>query len=424
MEDIYDKIRDKVNNPSEVKATDKEWNSFLAHREAREVIPSKKAVWPYWAIGSLLILFGLSNAYWMMSATDGQLVGSKRNEIVDTVYITKYVDRETTVKNDQEIISKADLKRDLVQMTNQYTKLQSSLHKMSFKLTQLESSNIVLESKYATFYNQEKIFEKLNESNLLDNIYNSRDIESPVINQQLGERLTLNTLYRLPILDYQNIEYLSRAPLHSSSITLIKNERKFNLLNAITPKSLSINGNAAYVINPKDSNLKGIGFELRATTFFSNVVRGYFGFSLLKNKSRLDDVGMTIPDVPYPQLAEGDVIEHSDEIISKLSLNIGIEYLLNLESRWRPFAGVGYGRVVRNIKKYQFEIKSTDGSEYYIDPERGISLENYNQIILSLGTDFNLSSKIEMRLGLEYISPLNNFNHPGIWLKGGGYYNF
>ena len=241
---------------------------------------------------------------------------------------------------------------------------------------------------------------------------------------KLEERIFLNIIGQLPTIELQNITYHSKALIHPSSIIIIKNEKPFSLLDAITPKTLSINGNVAYAFNPSIDSYTGLAFDLRATTLFTNAVRGYAGFTHANSQSRIGENNTTNPNVTYPMIPEGDKIEHSDEELSQLSINVGLEYLLNLEGRWRPYAGLGYGRVIINSAKYKFEVKTAMGNEYYIAPEENLSLGNYNQMIFTLGTDFNLSSRIDMRLGLNYTHALQGAYNSNLFLKGGAYYHF
>ncbi len=423
MEDIYGKIRDKMNNPSEVKATDQDWENFMNHRQAKDGGNSNKAIWPYWAVASLLLLLGATNIYWMTKNDNTNEINVTNIESVDTVYITKYIENpNTNSTSDQETTQLADLTNDLASITNQYQNLRYRLNNQSAKITQLLSYNDGLESKYALLQNQWN--NQTNSTRLEDLVKNNRTQNAPVFENKLEERIFLNIIGQLPSRELQNIAYYSNALIHPSSIIIIKNEKPFNLLDAITPKTLSINANAAFALNPSIDSYKGLALDLRATTFFSHNLRGYAGFSFLSSEAKLEADHISNPNVPYPMIPEGDNIEHSDEKLSQLSINLGMEYLLNPKGKWRPYAGLGYGRVLRNSAKYSFEIKTATGNEYYIAPEEDFSLGNYNQMILTIGTDFNLSSRIDMRLGLNYTYALQAAYNSSFFLKAGAYYHF
>ena len=412
-----------MNNPSDVKATDKDWASFRNHRKAKDG-GSKKVIWPYLALAFFFLSLIASNAFWIMKDNNVQRVNNHSDSAIDTVYITKYIETSNGISvSKKETTRLANLTKDLELITNQYQNLQHRLNNQSVQLSELQFYNDGMEDKYATLYNQWSRTHTLAIEK--QDLFNENStVRNPVFETKLEERLFVEIIGKLPSLPFQNIAYHSNAQIYPSRIFIVKNEKPFNLLDAITPKSFSINGNVAYAFYGTKNNYTGLGFDLRATTLFSNSVRGYTGFTFMNGQSRLEDDGMTNPVVPYPMLIEGDRIEHSDKILSQLSVNVGLEYLCNLEGRWRPYAGLGYGRILSNTTKYKFEIKTSNGSEYYIAPEGRFTQKNFNQMILTLGTDFNVSNRIDMRLGLNYAHALTDRNNSTFLLKGGAYYHF
>ncbi|MFT4534602.1 MAG: hypothetical protein ACJA1A_001445 [Saprospiraceae bacterium] len=424
MDDIYGKIRDKMNDPSEVKTTDQDWGNFLKHRQSKDGGSSNKVIWPFWAaVASLLLLLGVSNIYWMTKDSNTNSIMATNIESVDTIYITKYVENSNSTSTIDQDAQLENLTNNIASITYQYQNLRSRLNNQSVKLIQLQSYNNGLESKYTILQNRLNN-NKTTSSGLEDLGKSNGTKNSSVLGNELEERILLNIIGQLPTLKHRNIDYHSKAILHPSSIIVIKNERPFNLLDAMTPKSFSINANVAYAFNPSIDSYDGLAWDIRATTLFSNSLRGFAGFTILSSQARLSDDHISNPNVPFPMIPEGDNIEHSDEKLSELSINVGLEYLLNPNGRWRPFAGLGYGRVVRNSAKYSFEIETATGNEYYIAPEENFLLGNYNQLMLSIGTDINLYNRLDMRLDLNYTYALQDAYNSSFLLKAGAYFHF
>lgn len=429
MKDIYSEIRDKMNNSLNIKATEKNWNSFLAHRESRDVIPSKKAVWPYWTIGLLLLLFGLSNGYWMFKNSSNDIQYDNLISSTDTIYITKYVDKiDTTSTNDLEpSLDGGNVKKELAIIKNKYFALKSQIEDQKTRFSQLHVNNQGLEHRFRDLQNQLYTINTNSSVSIVRNLnFEPKVLKEniPSFDSKLEERLFYTVLGQLPRLGLDMIEGNQRRVIHPASIIVIKNKKPFNLIEAITPKSLSINSNIGYVINPSSDDYKGLAFDFRATSLFSSQLRGFAGLTFIESKLGLDENDSTNPNIPYPMLSVEDRIEHANQITSQLSFTLGMEYLLNLDNRWRPFAGVCYGRVFMNSAKYSFEIYDANGNEYYITPESKNALGSYNQIIFTLGTDFNISNRIDMRLGVNYTHSLQNKFNSIFFLKAGAYYHF
>jgi hypothetical protein len=423
MEDIYGKIRDKMNNASEVKATDQDWENFLNHRQSKDGDNSNKVIWPYWAVASLLFLLGATNIYWLTMDSNTNRIIATNIESVDTVYITKYIENPNINSIiAQERAQLVDLTNDLASITSQYQNLRNRLNNQSAKITQLQSYNDRLESKYALFQNQRN--DQTTSSLQHDPTQSNSSQDTPVFDSKLEERIFLHIIGQLPMIKHQNIAHHTNAVVHPSQIIVIKNEKPFDLVNAITPKTLSMNANAAFAFNPSIDNYTGLAMDIRVATLFSKNLRGYTGFSFLSSSARINENHISNPNVPYPIIQEGDNIEHSDEKLSQLSINGGLEYLLNPKGKWRPYAGLGFGRVLRNAASYNFEIETATGNEYYIATEEEFTLGNYNQMIFTLGTDFNISSQIDMRLGLNYTYALQDAYNSSFFLKAGAYYHF
>lgn len=426
MEDMYDKIRDKINNPPEMQATEQDWKSFQSYRSTKDGGSSKKTVWPYWVVGSLLFLLGLSNLYWINKNSEYTAVNSSHSNTIDTVYITKYVD-DYDVKTVADIHSQKQLNNvtaELALIKSQYQNLKFALDNQKTRLTQLQISKDLLETKYGSLQKQWNTNYATNQSLLSERgktfLENGQTIPFKFDNT-VEERILLSIIGKLPEVVLDQISYQRARLFHPSEIITIKNKRPFNLFEAITPKSFSINANMGYVFGPSEDGGKGFAGDLRATTLFSKSVRGYIGISHASIQSRIED---NITGVPYPMLPEGDEIEHTDEKLTQTSANIGLEYLLNIDGRWRPFVGFGYGKVLSNNSKYSFEIEASNGNEYYIAPEDRISLDRYDELIFTFGSDFNLSSRFDIRLGVNYTYALQNIHNSNFLLKGGAYYHF
>lgn len=420
---MYDKIRDKINNPPEVQTTEQDWNNFQNYRRNRDVASNPKPIWPYWVVGSLLLLLGISNGYWI--SKDGGHSVENSSHSIDTVYITKYIDSAEKNIADNKSQEQLDIvTAELALINSQYQKLIYTLNDQDTKLSQLQRSKYLLESKYGSLQKQwntkyaaiksikPKKGKFSTENEQLDLLEFDNVVEKRLFNSIVGE---------LPRVVLDPLSFQRVRVYHPSEIITVENKRPFNLLEALTPKTLSINANLGYVFGPSEDGASGFADDLRATTLFSKSFRGYIGLSHVSAQSRIED---NVVGVPYPILPEGDEIEHSDEQLTQFSMNIGLEYLLNNGGRWRPFAGLGYGRVLSNTANYSFEIESSNGNEYYIAPEDKISLGGFDQLIFTLGTDFNLASRFDIRLGVNYAHALQNKYNSNFLLKGGVYYHF
>ncbi len=418
MDDFYNKIKSSVDGISESKPTQSDWNSFQSFRDEKDSAPAKSFPW---LMASTLGLIGLllgSNIYWATRSVDQSSIVSS-SAIHDTIYITKVIDNTSTELNNTIGALEVQLEENEKALANQaskYRSLRSQFNSQNGMLTDLRAKFIQQDSQLSFYASAEK--NKLNKS-----LVQSRNPIQTTLDPQSTNRSFLSLL-NLPKLSSDWLAYNRAKVLHPSSFIWIKNEKPFNLLDAITPKSLSININAGLQRSIKDKygNRSGSFYDIRATTIFTSKIRGYIGVTLYRGNSELED-NLSYPNVPDIIVPDDDKLKEVKVATSSIGLNVGLEYLIYTGTKLRPHLGLGYAQSLTNKDNFSFELESPLG-EYYITPEGGINQSQLRQMILSLGTDYNLSANLDLRSAVTYYQGITSSTPSFINVTGGVYYHF
>jgi hypothetical protein len=223
-------------------------------------------------------------------------------------------------------------------------------------------------------------------------------------------------------LDINAIDYEIKQPMVVSAFMPHKSKKSPQFLDNLLPKTLSLNGNIGYFSRLREDAAQGFSTNIRATSIFTKNVRGYVGLAHRRAISQSDDA-IVDATVPYPQLMDGDRLKYTVVADVESSIHGGLEYLVNISSKWRPYFGLGFGRVFHHTKHYRFEIDSSRGVEYAISPEHGVKQKGYNQWLVSLGTDLNLARNVDMRLGLAYLQATDFKSTSDLGFEAGFYYH-
>lgn len=418
MDDFYNKIKSSVDGISEAKPSQSDWSSFQSFRDEKDSAPAKSFPWLMASTLGLIVLLLGSNTYWAARSMD-QTSTVATSTIHDTIYITKVIDNNSTDINNTIEALEAQLQENQISLANQssrFRSLQSQFNSQNGMLTSLRTKVNQQESQQSIFASAEK--SKLN-TTLLGN---KKQIQ-PMLEPQIIDRSFLSFL-DLPTLSREWLAYNTAKVLHPSTFTWVKNEKPFNLLDAITPKSVSLNINGGFQQGLEENygNSGGSFYDIRATSIFTNNIRGYIGITNYCGRSEIED-DLSYPNLPAIVVPEGDELKEVKVSTASIGLNIGLEYLIHTRTKFRPHIGLGYAHSLSNKDNFSFELESPQG-EYYLTQEEGINQAQLRQMIFSLGTDYNLSANLDLRSAVTYYQGLSTITPSFMNFTGGVYYHF
>lgn len=418
MDDFYNKIKRSVDDISESKPSQSDWSSFQSFRDEKDSTPTKSFPWLMASTLGLIALLLGSNIYWATRSTDQASILSS-SIVHDTIYITKVVDNNSPDINNIIGTLEAQLQENqnsLANQSNRYRLLQSQFNSQNGMLNSLSTKFNQQESQLSIFENAER--KKLTSAPLETKNHNQSKLADQAVDR------SFLTLHNLPTLSSDLLTFSRNKFVHPSSIIWIKNEKPFNLLDAITPKSLSLNINAGYQqrIIKHHGKSGGSIYNARAITNFTSKIRGYIGVSLYNGKNELKD-NHAYPNVPTIEVPEGAEIKEIKASTSTVGLNLGLEYMIYTGTKFRPHLGLGYAHSLSNKDNFSFELESPQG-EYYITPEGSINQAQLRQMMFSLGTDYNLTSNLDLRSAVTYYQGISSTTPSFINITGGVYYHF
>lgn len=417
MDDFYKEIKKSVDGIPEVTSSKMDWDSFQSYRKEKNTAPAKPFPWLLASTLGLIALLVGTNIYWATRSSH-QAESLTLSTIHDTIYITKVI---------EDINS--DLSNNVAALESQLQKNEESsvMHNTKYKslYSQFSAQSNLLLSLRTKFDQQESqlSFFGFSEKSRMNVLSTHANVLTPSNdNKGAMERPSLLALLDLHTLPNKELAYNRSKVLHPSSFIWIKNEKPFNLLEVMKPKSFSLNFNAGYQfsIRESDDNSVGAYYDLRATTIFTKNVRGYLGLSLFKGRSELEN-WTNYANIPMIVIPDDDNLKEVKVAKSSVGLNVGLEYMIYTSTRLRPHLGLGYAQSFTNKDKFSFEIESPLG-EYYISPEGGINQAQLRQMIFSLGTDYNLSAGLDLRAAVTYYQGLSS--NSSINCTGGVYYHF
>ena len=422
MDDFYNKIKNSVDGIPEVKPSKNSWNSFQSFRDEKSASPIKPFPWLLVStLGLIAMLLG-SNIYWATRSFDQSigLTSSSLASIHDTIYITKVIDNGSHELINTIISLEADLQQSKLSFAAQnakYRTLESQFFSRGSKLNDLQTKYEVQESKLSLFANANDEWSRMEALSL------DRNAKCDAFEIESADR-DFASFMSLPRLSADELIFNRSEVLHPSNIIWIKNEKPFNLLEAITPKSLSLNINTGIQagFGSRYDRSNGLFHELRAVTNFTKKMRGYLGVSLYKGHKDFKG-DLNYPNMPFIVVPEGQELKEYKVAQSIVGLNIGLEYMIQTATKWRPHVGLGYAQSIMNKDHFSFELKSPQG-EYYISPEGGVNQALLRQMLFSLGADYNFRSTIDFRSAVTFYQGLSSSAPSYINLTAGAYYHF
>ena len=344
MDDFYKNIKDSVEGLTPSTPSDKDWTRFQSYRDGRDQSSPKPFPWLLASTLGLITLLIGSNIFWASRSVDTSLVATSTSVIHDTIYITKVID-----------YTSADLTSSIADLETQLALSQQVQSELSRNFNFLQSrydAQIGTLNKLYTQLNQQdtQLSKWANLASSTPSISPSKSSLESILSKNYNDsKRSLISLSGLPFAFLDELDYNRGKLIHPSNIIWIKNEKPFNLLEAITPKSLSLNLNAGLHkgLSRNYSNGSGTMLELRASTIFTKHVRGFIGVTSYDSNLEVED-DMSYPNIPTISIPEGDELKETKVATSNTSLNIGLEYMLYTNSKFRPHFGLGYAQSISN----------------------------------------------------------------------------
>lgn len=427
MDDLYKKIKNTIDDFSDPKSSQYDWDSFQGYRKKKDGPKSKALPWLLISTMAVLALLLGSNIFWATRYDNlTNVLNAESLEhittIHDTIYITKINEKSNLINNKtvKDLHSKlAKSQRDLLNSNLNYNTLQSQYTAQRLAFTGLQSNN---NNHISQLTNLEDLI-PLNESQgLVEN--ENEEFYGLNNSQSTFDKRNLAHFDLIPTLSTNNLKKDKERIWIPTENIWIKNKKTTNLLNIITPKSLSINLNTGF--QTSINNLYGLNsgriHNLSVFSFFNRHVRGMVGVSLYRGVGEID--GKTLyPNVPSIVVPEGESIKELKITSTVVGLNIGLEYMIYTSTKWRPYIGLGYTTSFVNQDNFSFEIATPKG-EYYITPYDKAKQDPFSHVSLSIGSDQNLNKRIDLRYGVNYYQGLSYSSSSYLNVFGGVYYHF
>lgn len=429
MDDFYKKIKGAVEGIPEQGPTDTNWKSFDTYRGKRNNPQTTSFPWLMaGAIGVIALLLG-SNIYWVnhsMTRANSLLSST----IHDTVYVTRVVENVELEKREIELQTTIrNIEAQLAANGQQAAEDRSSYRALQRRYAMQESELASLQKQFASrggqFFKDASTVQQKQQNRWASSTALSADYSESTASLT-GKNIDRSTLAfsALPSRSLVGVEYVPPKVIHPADIIWIRNDRPFNLLEAITPKSLSIgiSGGGQAQFGGQIHEQGGSVGNVTLFTSFSRRLRGYAGLSLYKRHSELED-NPAYPNIPEVEVPEGQEVKETKVASTTIRVQAGFEYMLVTGTQWRPYFGLGYAQSLSNRDKFSFEVEGPQ-EEYYINPEGAVDQALWRQLAFTLGTDFNLSKGIDLRSAFTFQQGLTSMTPSTFGVFGGLYYHF
>lgn len=413
MDDLFKQFKENLNNREEPDFDTSDWMDLQSQMD-QEKQPKNRMAYGWLSLGLLLLLIGSNGLWWFLNHTSSSTTELTVYQ-VDTVRTVKTIYRTDTVylgqANDQLLINNTK---------NAFIKAQQK--KMTvhpyFANT---STNLLVSAKLNTKFNKPivsmlSVQQSKSQSDQVDASLPGKFIFSDQGNRMNNKKGRINKLTPMLPVDLlplaNTLEESLLADNYRANYSFIKKRKKIGeKLYYYLPKSIEV-GPLIGALRPTNSvgtygvtSMYGLGVSV---DYNSNL-------SLLTNIFQVTnhfETGQIDPAIGVPIVAppaDDYLFEKAVAKIPGIMFNMNIVYTFMPEKKWRPYLGVGSGVIHTSSYDvvYEFE-NSLNGTELSVEQSVYSNLEIDNYLVLRAGWTYDITPKLNTKVGLVYHADWGN----------------